>query len=50
MHKTWGYHQRLNGAPLPLLTMAFGHGSQTQTLQYLGIQKQEISDLYDLEL
>ncbi|MEM1369403.1 MAG: tyrosine-type recombinase/integrase [Cyanobacteria bacterium P01_H01_bin.15] len=48
--KTWGYHQRQNGAPLPLLTMAFGHGSQAQTLQYLGIQEQEISDLYDLEL
>ncbi|MEM1366637.1 MAG: tyrosine-type recombinase/integrase [Cyanobacteria bacterium P01_H01_bin.15] len=39
LRKTWGYHQRQNGVPLTLITMAFGHGSQAQTLQYSGIQE-----------
>ena len=47
LRKTWGYHQRIgNGAPVPLLMTAFGHGSQEQTLTYLYIQEDEIVDLY----
>lgn len=51
MRKTWGYHQRItNKTALPLITDAFGHSSQRQTLDYLGIQEQEIAQLYDMEL
>jgi integrase len=47
LRKTWGYHQRIqNNAPLPLLTEAYGHSSQKQTLDYLGIQGDEIQQLY----
>jgi len=51
LRKTWGYHQRIQkNAPIPLLMEAFGHSTQKQTLDYLGIQAQEIQDLYALEL
>ncbi|MGK7874022.1 MAG: tyrosine-type recombinase/integrase [Xenococcaceae cyanobacterium] len=50
LRKTWGYWQRKNGAPLPLLMEAFGHASQKQTLDYLCIQAEEITQLYTLEL
>jgi len=51
LRKTWGYHQRIQkNAPIPLLMEAFGHTTQKQTLDYLGIQAQEIQDLYNLEL
>ena len=50
LRKTWGYWQRIaNKTPIPILMDAFGHASQTQTLSYLGIQEQEIQDVY-LEL
>ncbi len=49
LRKTWGYHQRTQkNAPIPLLMEAFGHATQRQTLDYLGIQAQEIQDLYTL--
>jgi len=51
LRKTWGYQQRIqNNAPLPLLMEAYGHSTQRQTLDYLGIQAEEISDLYTLAL
>lgn len=51
MRKTWGYQQRmLNGTPVPLLMVAYGHASEAQTLRYLGIQADEIKELFDLEL
>jgi len=51
LRKTWGYHQRKQkNAPMPLLMEAFGHSTQKQTLDYLGIQAQEIQELYELEL
>lgn len=47
LRKTWGYHQRKsNSAPIPLLMTAYGHSTQAQTLEYLGIQDTEVSDLY----
>lgn len=47
LRKTWGYQQRVwKHAPLPLLVRAFGHKSEAQTLDYLGIVPQEIQDLY----
>jgi len=51
MRKTWGYWQRVgNGASLSLLVQAFGHSSERQTLDYLCIQAEEISELYEMEL
>lgn len=47
LRKTWGYHQRKTyHQPLALLTRAFGHSSQWQTLEYLCIQPEEIDELY----
>tara|TARA_R110002096_G_scaffold260305_1_gene453584 strand:- start:674 stop:1279 length:606 start_codon:yes stop_codon:yes gene_type:complete len=51
LRKTWGYHQRIQSkATVPLLTAAFGHANQQQTLEYLCIQSEEIQELYALEL
>lgn len=51
LRKTWGYWQRLErGTAVPLLMEAFGHATQQQTLAYLGIQAEEIAQIYDLEL
>jgi len=51
LRKTWGYHQRVRHAqPLPLLTAAYGHATQAQTLAYLCIQEEEIAELFAMEL
>lgn len=47
LRKTWGYHQRVyNKASVALLMRAFGHTSEVQTLNYLGILADEIKALY----
>lgn len=49
LRKTWGYWQRLErGTAIPLLMEAFGHATQQQTLAYLGIQAEEIAQIYEL--
>jgi integrase len=51
LRKTWGYQQRLRyEAPLSLLVKAYGHSSERITLDYLGIQPKEITDLYRNEI
>lgn len=51
LRKTWGYWQRLErGTAIPLLMEALGHATQQQTLAYLGIQANEIAEIYELEL
>lgn len=51
LRKTWGYHQRKTfGKPLSLLTRAYGHTSEAQTLEYLCIQPEEMDELYSGEL
>ena len=51
MRKTWGYHQRkTHGQAVSLLTRAYGHASEEVTLNYLGIQPEEIEHLYAMEL
>ena len=51
MRKTWGYHQRkFNNVPLYLLMMAFGHTTPRQTLEYLSIQEDEVSELFNFEI
>lgn len=47
LRKTWGYHQRKTfDTPTVLLTQAYGHSSEAQTLEYLCIQHEEIEALY----
>lgn len=47
LRKTWGYQQRvLNNASVALLMRAFGHATEAQTLEYLGIVPDEIKSLY----
>ena len=47
LRKTWGYHQRVgNNASVAKLMKAFGHSSETQTLEYLGILATEVYALY----
>ncbi|CAM2064253.1 Tyrosine-type recombinase/integrase [Sulfidibacter corallicola] len=47
LRKTWGYWQRVGkDVPIPLLMVAFGHSNQSQTLQYLCIQSEEIAGIY----
>ena len=47
MRKTFGYHQRVRlNTSVPELMVIFNHGSQRQTLDYLGIQPEEIKAAY----
>lgn len=52
LRKTWGYHQRVkNNTSVALLMCAFGHASEAQTLDYLGILADEIKAIYmEMEL
>ncbi len=57
LRKTWGYHQLRQNTDtkpqmvLPILMHAYGHASQEQTLDYLCIQSDEVSNLFmQLEL
>ena len=51
LRKTWGYHQRKTfHRPIVLLTQAYGHSSEAQTLAYLCIQREEIEALYSSAL
>jgi integrase len=47
LRKTWGYHQyHTFGVQLPHLMWCFNHSSQRQTLDYLGIQPDDIDRVY----
>jgi len=46
MRKTFGFMKRMDGFSLPLLVQVFGHSSQKQTLDYLGIMDSEIKDVF----
>ena len=51
LRKTWGYHQRVTfQRGVPELMVAFNHSSQSETLNYLCIQPEEIKSLYLNEL
>ena len=51
LRKSFGYHQRVTfETPTLILVEAFGHRSERQTLDYLGIQEAEIEALYAMEL
>lgn len=47
LRKTFGYWQRVQlNTAIPVLMTIFNHQSQRQTLDYLGIQPEEVSDAY----
>ncbi len=51
MRKTWGYHQRVTfNSPLTLISRAYGHSSERETLAYIGILPEEIDGLFKNEL
>ena len=51
LRKTWGYHQRVTfNSDIPCLMLAYNHASQRQTLDYLGIQSEEIRAIYMNEI
>lgn len=51
LRKTFGYmHRVINKTDLPTLMKMFNHSSQKQTLDYLGIQDEEIKSAYLFEL
>ena len=47
MRKTWAYHRYINGASLPELMKALNHSSQRETLRYIGIEQEEMDNLFD---
>ncbi len=51
LRKTWGYHRRIDKiADIPTLMVCFNHSSQEQTLRYLGIDNEEIEDVFSYTL
>ena len=51
LRKTWGYHQRVTyRVDIPTLMVCFNHSPQKQTLDYLCIQPEEITNVFNNEL
>ncbi|MBW2185166.1 MAG: tyrosine-type recombinase/integrase [Deltaproteobacteria bacterium] len=51
MRKTFGYmHRTVHHTDIPTLMVMFNHSSEKQTLDYLGIQRDEIKDAYLKEI
>lgn len=54
LRKTWAYHTYMNNSSNPrilaTLQKALNHSSQDVTLRYIGIEQEEILDLYDNNL
>ncbi|MFK7822813.1 MAG: tyrosine-type recombinase/integrase [Oligoflexales bacterium] len=47
LRKTFGYHQRVNfKVDIPTLMVAFNHSTQAQTLAYLGIQDEDVYNVF----
>ena len=46
LRKTWAYQNRQAGVPMPILMVALNHSSQFQTLAYLGIEQEELTDAF----
>jgi hypothetical protein len=51
LRKTWGYHQRVTyRVDIPPLMVCFNHATQKQTLDYLCIRPEEITNVFNDEL
>ena len=46
LRKTFAYHAYKNGTDLALLMRVLNHGSQRETLRYIGIEAEQIDDVY----
>ncbi|MFK7773292.1 MAG: tyrosine-type recombinase/integrase, partial [Saprospiraceae bacterium] len=46
LRKTWGLQQRLKGTGIPVLMVAMNHSNQRQTLSYLGIEEEELTEAF----
>ena len=46
MRKTAAYHAYKNGTDISLLMRVLNHGSQRETLRYIGIESEQIDDVY----
>ncbi len=46
LRKTFAYHAYSNGASLPVLMRVLNHGSQRETLRYIGIEAEQIDEIY----
>lgn len=48
LRKTFGYHSWKKGVPLPVLMELYNHSNQSVTKLYLGINQDDIDDVYRL--
>lgn len=46
LRKTFAYHAYKSGVELPLLMRILNHASQRETLRYIGIESEEIDEVY----
>lgn len=46
LRKTFAYHAYKNGTDIALLMRVLNHGSQRETLRYIGIEQEAIDDVY----
>lgn len=46
LRKTFAYHAYKSGVELPLLMRVLNHASQRETLRYIGIEDEEIDEVY----
>ena len=46
LRKTFGYHAYQNGIDITLLQKIFNHSSPSITLRYIGIEQEDINDVY----
>jgi integrase len=46
LRKTWAYHSYQAGVPLAKLMIALNHSSERETLKYIGIEKEDIDEVY----
>lgn len=46
LRKTFGYHAYNNGIDITLLQKIFNHSSPSITLRYIGIEQEDINDVY----
>lgn len=46
LRKTFAYHAYKAGVELPLLMRVLNHASQRETLRYIGIESEEIDEVY----
>lgn len=46
LRKTFGYHMRMQGVPVEIIMRLLNHSSVKDTLRYIGIEQDELSEQY----